>query len=169
MSTPCPHEVEVATAAASGHWPGAASPELRAHVSECASCSEMANLLVAASDAGAASDVGARLPSAAEVWWRLAVRARLEREHAAARPVLWLQGLAGACGVGLVLTVAGRGWPATEQVLVSAQVWIERLVPSVPRTVQPATEPLMALVLAASGALALATLVAAAFVWLADD
>lgn len=169
MTPRCPHEVEVAAAAASRRWPDSADTQLRAHVSHCASCGEMARLVADASIARGGADVVSHLPPAAEVWWRLAVRARLDRERAAARPVVWLQGLAGACGVGLVLAVVGRGWPAGAQALVAARGVIERLAPEVPRAVQPATEPLMLLVLAASGALALATVVAAAFVWLADD
>lgn len=166
--TRCSHEVDVAAAAASGRWPGSAGAELRAHVDRCASCRDMASL-VAASVTGDATDGEAHLPSAAGVWWRLAMRARLEREQAAARPVVWLQGLAGACGVGLALAAAGRGWPSAERALLAAQGWFERLAPEIPRAAQPATEPLLLLVLASSGALALATVVAAAFVWLADD
>lgn len=169
MTTPCPYEVDVAAAAASGRWPEAASGDLQAHVRDCAQCQELASLIVEATVGSGRADRNSQLASAADVWWRLAIRARLEREHAAARPVVWLQGLAGACGVGLVLTAVGHGWPAAEGAAVTALAWFERLTPSLPRAVQPATDPLMTVVLAASGALAMATVLAAAFVWLVDD
>ncbi len=106
MVPECRHEFEVAALVRAGRWPDACEPDLRAHVHGCAECREavtIAELLLQA-DRGAEVHV----PSAAQMWWRLAVRARLEREQAAARPVVWLQGIAAACGVGVVLTVLGQ-------------------------------------------------------------
>ena len=39
---PCPREKEVKELLEQGHWPGACAPELRAHVSACRDCSDLA-------------------------------------------------------------------------------------------------------------------------------
>ena len=109
MSLPtCHHEAAVVRVVSRGAWPDRAPAELRAHVTSCAVCRDtvaIASLLRAADAADAGDD--APLPTAGQMWWRLAVRARLDRERAAARPVVWLQGVAAACGLGLVATAFG--------------------------------------------------------------
>lgn len=57
----------------------------------------------------------ARVPAAGQVWWRAAVRAHTEATHAAARPMVWLQGIAGACVVGLGAALMGFAWPSLER------------------------------------------------------
>src|SRR5262245_62484029 len=57
----------------------------------------------------------ARVPAAGQVWWRSAVRARLEAAHTAARPLTWLHGIAGACAVGLACALIGVAWPTVRE------------------------------------------------------
>jgi len=84
------------------------------HAAQCEICRDVvavASLL--ASDREMRRDV--HVPAAGQVWWRAAVRARLEGAHAAARPLTWLHGIAGACAVGLAWTVAGLAWPSVRE------------------------------------------------------
>ena len=52
-----------------------------------------------------------RLPAAGQIWWRAAIRARAEKAHAAARPMIWLQALTGAAAVGLLFALMSMAWP----------------------------------------------------------
>jgi hypothetical protein len=51
------------------------------------------------------------VPSAGQIWWRAAVRARLEATQAVARPLTWAHGVAAASAAGLVAGAAGLAWP----------------------------------------------------------
>jgi len=57
------------------------------------------------------------LPAAGQVWWRAAVRARLEAAQAAARPMAWAQGMTGATLLGVTCAVVMVTWPALRRVL----------------------------------------------------
>jgi hypothetical protein len=61
-----------------------------------------------------------QVPAAGQVWWRAAVRARLDGAHAAARPLTWAQGIAGASAVGVAVGVIGIAWPTID----SAAGWL---------------------------------------------
>src|SRR5689334_7907383 len=82
----------------------------------CAVCREVAMVtrLMGADRDQDRSDI--RVPAAGQVWWRAAVRARLEAVHAAARPLSWSQGVAAACAVGLVMALVGLSWPFIREV-----------------------------------------------------
>ena len=58
-----------------------------------------------------------RVPAAGQIWWRSAIRARAESAHAAARPMVWLQALAGAGAVGLALGGLTTVWPRLQDML----------------------------------------------------
>jgi hypothetical protein len=45
------------------------------------------------------------------MWWRAAIRARLEATHTASRPLAWMVGTAGAVAVGLAFASVGLLWP----------------------------------------------------------
>ena len=78
----CSCEKELRQALQSGHWPAACAPELRDHVHECESCSDLVLVtqafLLARQHPSEAADVPANL-----VWWR----AQLRRRRAAAEKV----------------------------------------------------------------------------------
>jgi hypothetical protein len=60
---------------------------------------------------------GAQLPEAGQIWWKAAIRARAESTDAAARPMIWLQALAGAAAAGLALGAGTSVWPRLSGVL----------------------------------------------------
>lgn len=109
MTRACTRETDVVRALFDGRLERDA--DLRAHVVACAACGEtamVATLLRADRDASLA-DV--HVPAAGQVWWRAAIRARLDATQAAARPLTWAHGVAGACAAGLAAATVTMGWP----------------------------------------------------------
>lgn len=108
----CPREPHIVQAVLAGAWPGQCDPELTAHAASCEICSEVATIATAlrADHDEARRDV--HVPAAGQVWWRAAIRARLEATQAATQPMTWLHGLTGAVMVGLALAVIGITWPS---------------------------------------------------------
>lgn len=111
----CPREDEVMDAVASGRWPEACEVSLRAHVATCEVCRDVAEVALFLRDAGDALGAEVRVPSAGTVWWRAQVRARVEAEQAAMRPML----VAAACGATVLIALAaavftlGLPWAGT--------------------------------------------------------
>jgi hypothetical protein len=113
VRTECPREDDVVAAALGRHW--GAVDGLKEHATQCEICRDVmavAGLLSADLD-HMRRDV--RVPVAGQVWWRAAVRARLDAAHTAARPLTWLHGIASACAVGLFFAVAGMMWPSVQR------------------------------------------------------
>ena len=111
MTTPseCQFESAVVGAVVGGRWPDDSSRALRAHAQGCAVCADIAQVaMVFRSEQDAARQV--RVPAAGQVWWRATVRARMEAAQVAARPITWLQGMAGAFVAGLVCAMAVLTW-----------------------------------------------------------
>ena len=52
-----------------------------------------------------------QVPAAGQVWWRAAIRARLDSTQASTRPMTWLHGVTAAVAVGVMLAVIGVAWP----------------------------------------------------------
>jgi hypothetical protein len=110
VTTECPREEQVVSAVLTGAWPDWCDEELRRHAEACAVCSEVASVssLLREDHDRARHDV--RIPSAGQVWWRSAVRARLEAAHAATQPMTWLHGITAAVALGFALAVIGYSW-----------------------------------------------------------
>lgn len=168
----CAHETAVIRAVREGRWPDGVDAALRAHAGGCDVCRETVAIAAMLRDADAAGDV--HVPTAAQVWWRLAVRARLEREEAAARPLVWLQGLAAASGLGLAAAAVSlvQPWIASTVGEVSGRA--ARLVPELAWAARGASTPegSLPLGLAAAvvgGVLVLAAGSAALYLWLVED
>lgn len=122
----CAREHDVVAAVLSRRW-HVADDDLTQHAEVCESCRDVvaiASLLSAEQDR-ARSEV--HVPAAGQVWWRAAVRARLEAAHAAARPLTWLHGIAGACALGLAVAVAGTAWPTIRDIA----AWLAQQMPGV--------------------------------------
>ena len=166
MVPECRHEFEVAALVRAGRWPAACEPELRAHVEGCAECREAVTIAELLLEADRGAEV--HVPSAAQMWWRLAVRARLEREQAAARPVVWLQGIAAACGAGVVLTVLGQLGPVLSGAAASVAGRVTAVVPAaLPAADLAARVPVLVVM---AGALVLVALASTAvYLWVADE
>ncbi len=164
MVPECPREHDVAALVRAERWPSAGEPNLVAHVAACEACREVVAVATLVLEVDRGIDV--HVPSAPQMWWRLAVRARLEREQAAARPVVWLQGLAGACGAGIALTLLGRLGPALSG---SMSAVVDRVMSMIPAAVPmlPLTSPAPALL--AIGGLVLVALASAVYLWLVEE
>ena len=113
----CAHESEVVAAVLGRRWPEACDESLRAHAEACEVCREVVEVAALlredydeAREAIANRDVP--LPSAGQIWWRAAVKARIEATEAAARPLVWGYGVAAACAVALALAGASVVWPS---------------------------------------------------------
>ena len=110
---PCAREKEIAELLRLGHWPAAASPELRAHVSGCHDCCDLVLVTEAFQKAHERSASAVRLQSPGVLWWR----AQLRRQSAAVerinKPVLGAQIFAFAItllfAVGFVVFQATHG------------------------------------------------------------
>ena len=114
---PCVHEPEVVAAVLSRRWPEACDESLRAHAEACEVCREVVEVAALlkedydeAREAVAQRDVP--LPSPGQIWWRAAVKARVEAAEAATRPLVWGYGVAAACAVALLIAGASAVWPS---------------------------------------------------------
>ena len=106
----CVHEHDVVRAMLMRRWPDSVDQELREHAETCAIC---ADVITVAAVLGQLRDDTLRditLPAAGQVWWRAALRAHAEAAHAARRPMVWLQGIAGASVVGLGVALIALAW-----------------------------------------------------------
>ena len=133
----CPREHEVVSLVLSNQW-STCDEELKAHATTCEVCRDavMVASLLGEDEEQARRDV--HVPAAGQVWWRAAIRARVEAIHAAERPMTWLHGLAGAIVVGLAVSLIGIAWPWIE----GAASWISSKTsvnPFSPETVELAT------------------------------
>ena len=130
----CAREREVVRAALSRGSDGV-SDDLRAHAETCDVCGDVMSLVtVLRADADdTLSD--ARLPAAGQLWWRAALRAHAEATEAARRPMVWLQGIAGACAAGLVAALLSVAWPSIYDAVVA--------VAALPATFSPDVSPLV--------------------------
>jgi hypothetical protein len=110
----CPHEHEIVQAVLSGRIEQ--FEEARRHADTCEVCREVAAVARSLGDDrdGALHDV--QVPAAGQVWWRAAIRARLDAAHSAERPMTWAHGVAGACAAGLTLGIVGLAWPTIDRV-----------------------------------------------------
>ncbi|MGH9386120.1 MAG: hypothetical protein ACRD2N_17730 [Vicinamibacterales bacterium] len=108
----CSREEQVVHAVLSGAWPGRCDHELTSHAAQCEVCSEVVAVATAlrADHDEARCDV--HVPAAGQVWWRAAVRARLETAHASTQPMTWLHGVTAAMTIGLTLAAIGIAWPS---------------------------------------------------------
>jgi len=116
----CAREAEVLAALWSGEWPDGCNKELLMHAECCEICSEVMLIAPALRADYQAMRIDVQVPAAGQVWWRAAVRARMDAVHAASRPMTWAQGLAAAGAVGLLVALIGIAWPS----LTGSLVWI---------------------------------------------
>ena len=116
MTGGCPREPEIVEAIVAGRWPAAVDEEVRMHVDQCDNCRDVAWIAPALRDEYLALRHDTQLPSAAQVWWRAAVRARLEAAQDASRPITLAQGLAGAAAAGLLVAIVTASWPLVSRV-----------------------------------------------------
>jgi len=111
MTCECEREQDVLDAVAAGRWPDRCDNDLRAHVTSCAVCADLASVAAAVVDDRDVASSEARLPSAGLVWWRARLRAREDDAREAGRPVAFIQGVAASVAVWLIVSIV-RAVPA---------------------------------------------------------
>jgi hypothetical protein len=120
MTAPeCPRERDVITAIVADRWPDRCDGSLPAHAAQCEVCEEV----VAVTSLMRLEREGlheANVPAAGQVWWRAAIRARLEASEQAARPLSWVFGISVACVVGLAVAVVELLWSPFQHAVRSA-------------------------------------------------
>lgn len=114
----CAHETRVVSAVLSGGWP-AVDEDLVRHAAHCEICREVAEVAVVLRADHDQARREVQVPVAGQIWWRSAVRARLESAQAATRPMTWLHGMTAAIAIGIMLAIAGMAWPA----IVAGAAW----------------------------------------------
>ena len=107
----CPHEQQVVNAVLAGKWPHGCDDSLVSHASSCEACREVASVSVLLREDIDQSRIEVHVPAAGQVWWRAAVRARLESTQAAARPMGWMHAITGAVVLGVFLAIVTAVWP----------------------------------------------------------
>jgi hypothetical protein len=110
-ATECVREREIVRCLLSRTFDGL-SDDLRAHAEACDVCRDVMCLVEALRDERDNTLADVRLPAAGQVWWRSALRAHAEAARAARRPMVWLQGVAGACVVGILAAILTLTWPS---------------------------------------------------------
>lgn len=131
--TDCINEPLVVEVVMSGGWPRHADPALVAHAASCEVCGEVAMIATLIHDDHERSRHEAHVPAAGQVWWRSAIRARLESTQSAVRPITWLHAVTGAIAIGVLLAMftvaapwlsplAERAWAVTVGFFPNAEV-----------------------------------------------
>src|SRR5215211_7090987 len=108
----CPHEHGVVNAVLSGRWPEGCDESLVAHAKQCVTCRDVASVSLLLREDNDHSRSEMHVPAAGQVWWRAAVRARLESTHASTRPITWMHGITGAIVLGFLLAGLTFVWPS---------------------------------------------------------
>jgi hypothetical protein len=101
----------VVEAVLAGRWPERSDDDLVAHARACEVCREVAQLAWLIHDDHQRSRYEVHVPAAGQVWWRAAIRARLESTQTAMRPMTWMHALTAAITVGLLLAALTAAWP----------------------------------------------------------
>jgi hypothetical protein len=107
----CTHEPVVVEAVMSGAWPERADAALVAHADGCDVCGEVALIATLIHDDSERSRYEVHVPAAGQMWWRSAIRARLESTQSAVRPISWLHAITGAIAIGVLLAILTVTWP----------------------------------------------------------
>jgi hypothetical protein len=115
QSAGCPREIDVVASILDRHATRIDDGLLAAHIESCEICRDVAVLTRLMSTDHDHAHREVRVPAAGQVWWRAAIRARLEAVHAAARPLTWSHGIAAACTLGLVVAIGGLVWPVVRE------------------------------------------------------
>jgi len=120
MTAPdCPREQDVINAIVLGRWPHHCDQTLHAHVAECRVCKEIVDVTSVFRLEREELHREVSVPSAGQVWWRAAIRAKVEASEQAARPLSWLFGVSVACVVGLSIAVVELLWSPIQRALSS--------------------------------------------------
>ena len=126
----CPREQDVVNAVLGGTWPDRCDDSLVSHAAHCPTCREVAQVSVLLREDVDHARVEMVVPAAGQIWWRAAVRARLESTHAAARPMTWMHAITGAIVLGVFLAAVTAVWPMLPGVITTIRALSLELFPS---------------------------------------
>jgi hypothetical protein len=87
----CPRQPEVQRLLVLGHYPQAATPELRAHLVACRSCADLVLITQAFQHSRSTAQAQAHLPAPGVLWSRAHLRRRNAAVQRVARPILGAQ------------------------------------------------------------------------------
>lgn len=165
----CSREELVVRAVLSGTWPGRCDRELTVHAASCEICAEVAAVAMLLREDHDHARREVQVPAAGQVWWRAAIRARLETAQAATQPMTWLHGVTAAITIGVMLAVIGVIWPSVSGTAGWAKALVGGLVPQgeVASVVVGALRQSFVIALAAAACLVIAPL--ALYFALSDD
>ena len=107
----CVHEPAVVDAVLTGRWPRRCDDDLVAHAESCEICHDVAAVTTLIQDDSERSRFDVHVPAAGQVWWRSAIRARMESTEAAMRPMTWMHGITAAIALGVLLAIGTAAWP----------------------------------------------------------
>lgn len=107
----CPREQDVVNAVLGGRWPDRCDDSLVTHAASCVTCREVAQVSMLLHEDVDRARIDVIVPAAGQIWWRAAVRARLESTHAAARPMSWMHAITAAIVLGVFLAAVTAVWP----------------------------------------------------------
>ena len=111
----CPREHEVVRAVLTRRWPYGADEELHTHTATCEMCSDVLTVAAIFNDERDEELRDVHVPAAGQVWWRAALQAHNDAARAARRPMVWLQGIAGASIVPLIAAMIVVAWPSIRE------------------------------------------------------
>ena len=126
----CPQEAALVNAVLSGQWPRQSDESLVAHATECDVCREVASIATLIYDDSERSRYEVHVPAAGQVWWRSAIRARLESTQAAVRPISWLHAITGAIAIGVLLAILTVAWPFLSPIADRAWIMVAGFFPN---------------------------------------
>jgi hypothetical protein len=114
----CAREADVIDAVTTGCF----DDELRAHLSHCVICADLAAVTAAIQEEHAAARAEVRIPAPGLLWWRMELRARHEAARTAARPIALAQAIAAICGVVVATLLFATAWPFVAPWIGGAQI-----------------------------------------------
>jgi hypothetical protein len=120
--TECRNEAAIVAAVHAGRWPQAAG-DLAAHASGCAVCREVAEVAQSFDAERRSFNRAVTVPSAARVWWRAQMRARMEAAEVASQPLGFAQGIGAASAVAVAILSIQWVLPS----ILSAGTWLDRV------------------------------------------
>ncbi len=106
----CEREAAALEAVQAGRWPDACDAELRAHVAQCAVCSEVVVVAELLRKDDAAARAEARLPAPGLLWWKAQLRARRLAAQRAAEPISIVASLTAVALVLSIVALAAWQW-----------------------------------------------------------
>ena len=115
----CAREAEAMDAVVFGRWPEQCDAGLVRHVAACAVCGDLVEVARALHGDREAACREAQLPAAGMVWWRATIRARADAARTATQPITVVQGIAGACVVGLTCGLVSIAWRSLQWMTLS--------------------------------------------------